>query len=344
VAEPRFYDRLGPRTITEIAALSDAAISDSGAGDIKVDAVAPLAEAKAGSVSYVESAKFLAAAEDVDLQGAVVIATEALAEALSERGAIVMVHAAPRAAFASIAASLFRPRRVASAESIDPSASIAADAVIAAHAVIGPDVEIGAGVFIGPGAHIGPGCRIGAGSVIGANASISCTEMGEGCQILAGAVLGEAGFGVAVAGTSVIDIPHLGIVRLGNRVTVGANSCIDRAVFGETRLGDGVKLDNLCHIAHNVSVGASVLMPAFAGVSGSTTIGEGVMFGGRVGVSDHVDIGAGARVGGNSAVMNDVPPGETYAGAPAQPIRKHMREVAELRRLVKSKDKSKKGG
>ena len=324
--------------------MSDAAISDSGTGKTKVDAVAPLQQARAGAVSYVESSKFLVAAEDVDLSGAVVIAPDALGDALGERGAIVLTHTAPRAAFAAIAASLFRPRRVTSAQAIDPSARIAEDAVIAAHAVIGAGAEIGAGVFIGPGAHIGPGCRIGGGSVIGANASISCTDMGRDCQILAGAVLGEAGFGVAVAGNSVIDIPHLGQVRLGDRVTVGANSCIDRAVFGETRLDDGVKLDNLCHIAHNASIGASVLMPAFAGVSGSTTIGEGVMFGGRVGVSDHVDIGAGARVGGNSAVMNDVPAGETYAGAPAQPIRKHMREVAELRRLVKSKDKSKKGG
>ncbi|WP_300529716.1 UDP-3-O-(3-hydroxymyristoyl)glucosamine N-acyltransferase [Maricaulis sp.] len=344
MADPRFYDRLGPRTITEIAALSDAAISDSGAGETTVDAVAPLGEASRGAVSYVESAKLLAAAEAADLDDAVILAPEALKDALVERGAIVLVHAAPRAGFAAIAASLFRPRRIAGPEAIDQSAKIAPDAVIAPNAVIGPDVEIGAGAWIGPGAHIGPGCRIGEGSVIGANASISCSDIGRECQILAGAVLGEAGFGVAVAGSTVIDIPHLGMVRLGDRVTIGANSCVDRAVFGETRLDDGVKLDNLCHIAHNVRVGRSVLMPAYAGVSGSTTIGDGVMFGGRVGISDHVEIGEGARIGSNSAVMNDVPAGETYAGAPAQPIRRHMREIAEIRRLVKSKDKSKKGG
>ena len=180
--------------------------------------------------------------------------------------------------------------------------------------MIGAGASIGEGAVIGPNASIGPGCRIGRFTTIGANVSISCADIGEHCNILAGAVIGEAGFGVAVSGGTVIDVPHL-----------------------------GCKIDNLCHIAHNVRIGDACLMPAFAGVSGSTRIGDGVMFGGRVGISDHVVIGTGARIGANSAVMADVPAGETYAGAPAQPIRQHMREIAEVRRMVRARAKSRSG-
>ncbi|SDM69005.1 UDP-3-O-(3-hydroxymyristoyl)glucosamine N-acyltransferase [Maricaulis salignorans] len=343
MADLRFYQGLGPITITEVAALSGAAISDSAMGAMTLSDVAPLEAAEAGKLSYAESPKALNAHAAGALDGVFLIVPPDLAGVAGAMGALILTHRAPRQAFSRIGSHLFSLRGFDGTERRHPEADCHPSARIAPGAVIAAGASIGEGVSIGPNAAIGPGCRIGRFTSIGANVSISCADIGEHCNILAGAVIGEAGFGVAVSGGSVIDVPHLGTVRLGDNVTVGANSAIDRGVFGETRIGDGCKIDNLCHIAHNVSLDAACLMPAFAGVSGSTRIGRGVMFGGRVGVSDHVVIGDGARIGANSAVMADVPAGETYAGAPAQPIRQHMREIAEIRRMVRARAKARTG-
>lgn len=339
MADPRFFDRLGPLTVTDIAALSGAAISDSQVGE--VDDVADLASARAGAVSYLESEKFLSQLEGKPLEGVALIIPAKLAEDERLTGATLLLHDAPRAAFAKVATALFQLKQAGFDAAVASSARIASTARIAVGAVIGEGADIAEGVIIGPGAQIGPGVRIGSGTRVGANASIICSDIGENCNILAGAVIGEAGFGVAMSKDGAIDVPHLGQVILGNNVTIGANSCVDRGVFGATHLGDGVKIDNLCHIAHNVTVGPNTLMAAFAGVSGSTTIGERVMFGGRVGVADHIDIPSDVIVGGGAAVMKSLPSSGAYSGIPAQPLRDYMREVAEIRRLVRAKNKKK---
>ena len=339
MADPRFFDRLGPLTVTDIAALSGAAISDSSGGE--VEDVADLADVRPGAISYLESDKFFGLLDGKSMRGIVLLVTAAFAGDERLAGATLLVHDNPRAAFALVANHLYTLREAGFGDADASSARVDASARIAATAVIGEGAVIGANVTIGPGAHIGPGVTIGTGSRVGANASVICADIGENCNILAGAVIGEAGFGVAMSKDGAIDVPHLGQVILGNNVTIGANSCVDRGVFGATHLGDGVKIDNLCHIAHNVTVGANTLMAAFAGVSGSTTIGERVMFGGRVGVADHIDIPSDVIVGGGAAVMKSLPSSGAYSGMPAQPLRDYMREVAEIRRLVRAKNKKK---
>lgn len=340
MADPRFFNRLGPLTIGEIAALSGAAIADSGSADLAVNGVASLDAVSAGHLSYAEGKAVIPA----DCSGAILICSDALADPATSAGAVVLTHKAPRTAFSRAATRLFALRAFETGPAIHATAQVSSDAMIAPNAVIGADAVIGAGAQIGPAASIGPGCHVGAGTRIGSNATILCASIGQDCNILSGAVIGDSGFGVAVSGEGVVDVPHLGDVVLGDRVTVGANSTIDRGVFGSTRLGDDCKIDNLCHIAHNCSIGRNVLMAAFAGVSGSTRIEDNVMFGGRVGVTDQVTIGEGARLAANAAAMSDVPPGVTYSGAPAQPIRQHMREIAEIRRMMRAKDKAKRGG
>ncbi len=342
VAEDRFYDRFGPLTVSEIAALTGAAISDSGAGDHLVHDVAPLDALAAHTLGYIENAKLLKAAGEIRLDGVVLFAPEELSDGIAATGATHLVHAAPRAAFAQIAGRLYRLLENDGEGAVHPEAQIADSAKVSPFAVIGAGAVIGEGVRIAPYAVIGPGCRVGAGSRIGANASLRCTDLGENCNILAGAVIGEAGFGVAMSKEGAIDVPHLGRVELGDDVTIGANSTIDRGVFGATRLGDRCKIDNLCHIAHNVQVGENVLMAAFAGVSGSTRIGRNVVFGGRVGVADHITIVEDVTVGGAAAVMADITEAGVYAGAPAKPLRQHLREVAEMRRMVKAREAGKK--
>lgn len=337
MADPRFYDRLGPLAVSQIAALSGAAISDSAEG--QVEDVADLAAVKPGALSYLESDKFVGLLDGKSMQGIVLLVPPKLAQDERLTDATLLVHDNPRAAFARVANHIYTLREAAFEARVAATAQIDAAARVAVNAVIGDSAEIGANVTIGAGAHIGPGVRIGAGTRIGVNVSVICADIGENCNILAGAVIGEAGFGVAMSKTGSIDVPHLGQVTLGNNVTIGSNSCVDRAVFGATSLADGVKLDNLCHIAHNVSVGENTLMAAFAGVSGSTTIGRRVMFGGRVGVADHLDIADDVILGGGAAAMKSLSEAGAYSGMPAQPLRDHMREIAEIRRLVRSKNK-----
>lgn len=338
MADPRFFDRLGPLSLQEIAALSGAAISDSGQGGHQVSSAVPIREGTPGALSYADNALALG---DGSLQGVAVIVTDALANTAAGLGAIILTHSAPRTAFARALAALAAPRSAASTQRIHETAEIAPDAVIAATASIGPDARIADRVRIGPGSVIGPGCHIGAGTIIGANVTVLCSDIGADCNILSGAVIGEAGFGIAVSDSGTIDIPHMGQVEIADKVTIGANSCVDRGLFGPTRIGEGTKIDNLCHIGHNCTVGRNVVMAAYGGISGSCVIEDGVMMGGRVGTHDHITLHAGARIGGNSAVSRNVPAGETWLGSPAQPIENEMRQIAALRRLMRATRKKK---
>lgn len=323
-ADPRFYERLGPLTAGDLAARIGA-VCDGDAGAPVHDVAAPEAVSE-GALVFLTRAP----ADTLAAPGCVVIAPDSAASRIN--AAAVLIHASPRAAFARAAALLLRLRLHEGAALIAPSAHIDPAARIAPGAIVGPDARIGAHALIGPGAVIGPGVTIGDHTRIGARATVLCTLVGQNCDISAGAVVGEAGFGLAYETGAIVTLPHLGRVILGDEVTIGANSTIDRGMLRDTILGKGCRIDNLCHIGHNVTVGHHAVMAAFAGVSGSVDIGPGAQFGGRVGIADHLSIGAGARLAADAAVMRDVPAGETWAGSPAQPLKSFMRETAWLRR------------
>lgn len=207
-------------------------------------------------------------------------------------------------------------------------------------------------VVIGPGSVTGAGTRIGEGTIISANVSIGenvtigkdCVfhpgvivmdgcVIGDRVVLHANAVIGADGFGFAPSKTGALRIHHVGNVVLGNDIEVGANSCIDRAVFGSTTVGDRTKIDNLCQIGHNVRIGTDCIIAGLAGIAGSTTIGNGVTLAGSVVVNDHISIGDGVTVGGNSAVIKPIPAGETWLGSPARPVNEFRKHMALLKRL-----------
>jgi len=152
-------------------------------------------------------------------------------------------------------------------------------------------------------------------------------------MIQPGAVVGSDGFGYAWNGRKFIRIPHTGRVVLGDGVEVGANTCIDRGVIGDTVVASGVKLDNLIQIAHNVRIGAHSIMASQVGISGSTEVGRGCRFGGQVGIAGHLHIGDGCSIAAKSGVAGDLPAGGTYAGIPAMPHRVWLKVSALMRRL-----------
>ncbi len=188
---------------------------------------------------------------------------------------------------------------------------------------------------IHPSVHIGPGVVIGAGCEIGPNSVITNTVMGKNVKIGACTVIGGDGFGVAAGSAGdVLPVPHIGRVLIGDRVSIGSNSCVDRGQLGDTHIGDDCQIDNLVQIGHNCELGRGCLLAGRVGLSGSCKLGEGVMMGGSAGLADHVTVGAGARLAAFAGVMHDVPAGETWSGIPAMPIRQHMKIVAHTKRAV----------
>jgi len=217
---------------------------------------------------------------------------------------------------------------------IDVTASLAEDVDVGPLAVIGKQVNIG------PGSRIGEGCIVEDGASIGASCTLhSRAIVGASCQLgndvilQAGAVIGSDGFGYAWTGREHLKIPQTGRVLLEDSVEIGANTCIDRGAIGDTVIGQGVKLDNLIQIGHNVKIGAYSIMASQVGISGSTVVGQGCQFGGQVGTAGHLHIGDGCKIAAKSGVPGDLEAGGTYAGIPAIPHRLWLKVSAIMLRL-----------
>lgn len=331
--DTRFYEALGPFSVRALAPSEEL----GGDADRLIQSVAAADRAGAGDLCYYDAKKGAVLASS---PGACII-PPALAH-LAPNAAALILSERPRSLFARLAPKLLRPRGFETSKAaIDPTAKLEDGVRLDAGVVIGPGAHIGADTEIGPNSVVGPGVAIGRRSRVGAGVSIAFALIGDEVNILAGAVIGEQGFGVAGDASGPVDVPHLGRVIVQDRVTIGANSCIDRGVFDDTVIGEGAKIDNLCHVAHNCRIGRGVLIAAFGGISGSTEVEDGVTMGGRVGVADHRKIGRGATLAGGAAVFQDVPAGEVWSGYPAKPLRKWLREAAWLSRKAGARDEGK---
>ncbi len=245
----------------------------------------------------------------------------------------------PYLAYARIADSLFPYADlvpgVHETAVVASSARVAESAEVCAAAVIGDECVIGERVQIGAGAVVGPRCVIGDDSRIHANATlVQDVHTGTRCIVHPGAVVGSDGFGNAMSDSGWVKVPQLGGVRIGNDVEIGANTTIDRGAIDDTVIGNGVRLDNLIQIAHNVEIGDHTAMAAFTGISGSTIIGKRCMFAGRAGVVGHINICDDVMVGGATMISKDIrEPGFYTASFPAEKARDWKRMVARFRHL-----------
>lgn len=334
-ADARFFERLGPLSAGELAALCGAELVGDAA--LAVTDVNTPDRAGAGELF------FLAKGADAPQPGegaCAIVAGADAAEALAGPAA-VLIAKDPRAAFGRACAALLRARDHMGADWVHPEADVHARARLGPGVMVGPGAVIAAEAEIGPGAVIGPGVVIGPRCRIGARAVVRCAVLGADVEILSGAVIGEAGFGLAQDHAGLLSMPHVGRVMIEDEVVIGANTTVDRGMIRDTVLRKACKIDNLCHVAHNCEIGEYAVMAAFSGVSGSVTVGRGAQFGGRAGVADHLRIGDGARLAAFAGVMKDVPDGETWAGSPAQPIQRFMRETVWIRRQAAGKGRGK---
>ncbi len=202
-------------------------------------------------------------------------------------------------------------------------------------AVIGPGAQIGAGTLIGANAVVGPQVCIGRDCSIGPGATLACALLGDRVIIHPGVHIGQDGFGFAMGPRGHLKVPQIGRVIIQDGVEIGAGSTVDRGANRDTIVGEGTKIDNLVQIGHNVVVGRHCILVSQCGVSGSCVLEDFVAIGGQAGLAGHLRIGAGAQIAAAAGVMNDVPAGERWGGAPAQPLREFFREVAAVKKLAK---------
>ncbi len=219
-------------------------------------------------------------------------------------------------------------------------------AVIDERARIGVNVQIGPYAVVGRDSSIGDNTVIESHAVIERNATVGAdchllehsvirhgSRIGDRVIIHAGAVIGDDGFKYEVAGGRLRKIPQVGVVVIEDDVEIGANATIDRAGFHETRIGARTKIDNLVHIAHNVTIGSDSIVVAQVGIAGSTKVGRGVMIGGQAGLKDNISIGDGTKIAAGSGIAYSAKPGSELMGAPAIPMADFLREMKAIKRL-----------
>eukprot|EP00743_Colponemidia_sp_Colp-15_P005267 GILK01005666.1.p1 GENE.GILK01005666.1~~GILK01005666.1.p1 ORF type:complete len:274 (-),score=11.35 GILK01005666.1:318-1139(-) len=211
---------------------------------------------------------------------------------------------------------------------------------------VGNNTDIGVGAVIAPGVQIGANCRIHANAVlgedvvvgddchIGAGCSLANCTMGNRVVLQPGVRIGQDGFGFVPTANGNQKKPQLRRVLIEDDVELGANCTVDRGSHRHTVIGEGTKLDNMVHVAHNVRIGKHCLIAAQCGVAGSVTIGDRVHMGGQTGVAQHLSIGDGARIAGKSGVMQSLEGGKEYGGIPAVPLTLWKRQVIRIKQLI----------
>lgn len=325
--------------ISELAQHIDGSIS--GSGEIEILGVAGIREAGRGDVSFIANPRYAPEAAGTGASAVIV------AEDWSDDCPAVLIRVKnPDAAFAK-AAMLFYVPLARPASGVHPSAVVAPDAELGADVSVGPLCVIESGARIGAGTVISAQCYIGCKSVIGEHSFLypqvslrESVKIGARTIIHNGTVVGSDGFGYSVDSAGVrTKIPQIGIVEIGDDVEIGANVTIDRARFGKTKIGNGVKIDNLVQIAHNVIIGDHVVIIAQTAIAGSTHIGSKVIIAGQAGVAGHLSVGDGAVIGAKAAVTKDVEPGAYMIGVPAMPAAKFKRAQAGIVLLPKLKER-----
>jgi UDP-3-O-[3-hydroxymyristoyl] glucosamine N-acyltransferase len=254
------------------------------------------------------------------------------------QSAILSPH--PREMFASALLLLFPPRPVQ--PGVHHTAVIETGAAIHPTAELGAHCSLGRNSRIGPATRIGPGCRIGDDVQIGADCVLHAavvlydnTRIGDRVILHSGCVIGADGFGFTPQNGAWVKFPQVGFVQIEDDVEIGANSCVDRAALGRTRVGRGSKLDNMVHVGHHCDIGCNVVIAAQTGLSGGVVIGDGAIIGGQVGVGDKARIEPGVILGSGSGVLTSkiVHAGEPLWGTPARPLRQYLEQLALFARL-----------
>lgn len=299
---------------------------------VQLTGLAPADHARAGELTFAENAKYFTAAEQSQASAVLV------AEPYTSASKVLIRVPNTRVAVARLLPVFFPGEQLASG--IHPSAVIADTAAIDPTAHIGPNCVIGERVRVGArsvllsGNDLQADCQVGDDVCLFPNVVLyRRTQLGHRVTIHAGTVIGSDGFGYVLDGGSHRKVLQLGHVIIQDDVEIGANSAIDRGTFGPTVIGQGTKIDNLVHIAHNVTIGRHCIIMGQVGFAGSTRLGDYVVVASQSGIADHLTLGHQVIVGAKSGVMRDVPDRGRVLGTPAAPDREAKRQMIALQHL-----------
>ncbi len=309
-----------------------------GDGEVPITGVSHLEDATEGEISFADGPAVQSLADSCRAS-ALIVPPE-----VEVKHKPFIVTEDPRLAFSKVL-ELFAPDR-------RPGSGVHPTAVLGKNVSLGQNVSIGAHAYVGDGTIIGddtvihPLAYVGPEVLIGRNCSIHPqvfigprVQCGERVIIHAGASVGADGFGYLQTDHGHRKIPQIGTVILEDDVEIGANSTIDRATVAATRIGEGTKIDDQVHVAHNVVLGKNCLLCGQVGVAGSTTIGDNVVMGGQAGVNDHVEVGSNITIAARASVFGDLDEEGIYSGYPAAPHQEQLRSIAHVRRLPRLKDR-----
>ncbi|MFL6448658.1 MAG: UDP-3-O-(3-hydroxymyristoyl)glucosamine N-acyltransferase [Bryobacteraceae bacterium] len=321
------------RTVSEIAAICEGDIE--GDGGLLITGANSLESAKETELSFVANSKALTLARS-SRAGCLLVPKD-----FAENGTWARIRVAnPRVAFVRALASLYPPPKHEAG--IHPSALIASTAQISKTASIGAFVTIGEHTSVGEQCVIGAHCSIGSSVSVGDRTALrpnvtlyDGVRIGSRVLLHSGCVIGADGFGFALVQDHYEKFPQVGTVEIEDDVEIGASSCVDRAALGVTRIGEGTKLDNMVHIAHNCQIGRHVVIAAQTGFSGGVTVGDYAVIGGQVGVGDKATIESRAVVGSGAGILTSarVGAGEPVWGVPARPLRQHLKGLAYIGKI-----------
>lgn len=301
-----------------------------------VRGVANLSQAGEGDVSFLNSDKFAAFLPTTAASSVLVKESD-----VQPCAASLIVVKDPYLAYAKVAtylsAELYRQEGIHSSAMVDESAVVHKTAYIGPNVIVEAGAEIAEGVTLTANCYVGKNATIGKNSTIKANVSIYAdTEIGERALVHCGSVLGSDGFGLANDAGEWVKIPQLGRLIIGNDVEIGANCAIDRGAIDNTIIHDGVKIDNLVHIAHNVEICDHTAIAGCVGIAGSTKIGKHCTVAGAAAITGHIEIGDNVHIGGMGMVTKSLTEAGHYSsGLPAEPTAKWRRNVVRFRQMDK---------
>jgi UDP-3-O-[3-hydroxymyristoyl] glucosamine N-acyltransferase len=302
--------------------------------DAEVTGVAPVGEAAPGQVTFLSNPKYARQARET--KASAIIAKEAIPGA----GCAFLLTPDPYFAFAC-AVELFHPKGVY-APGVSPQACVHPAASLGKDVHVGPFVSVEEGAVVGDRVALHSGVYVGKGAVVGEESVLyprvtlyEGVRVGKRVILHAGCVIGSDGFGFAPTPQGYRKIPQVGTVEIGDDVEIGANTTIDRASLGITRIGSGTKLDNLIQVGHSVEIGRDTVIAAQVGIAGSARVGNRVMIGGQSGLAGHLTVGDGVMLGAKTGVAASLSADETrvWSGVPAMPHKTWLKMVTLLPRL-----------
>jgi UDP-3-O-[3-hydroxymyristoyl] glucosamine N-acyltransferase len=320
-------------TVRDIVALSGGELV--GDSSLQITGAASLTEATPGEISFFGNRKYIGALRKTRASAVFVPAdfTESITAAQIRVSN-------PTKAFEQVVLQ-FAPKPITfaagvhSSAVVDPSARLGERVSIQPHAVVEAGATIGDDTIVGAGSYIGHETTIGSACLIYPLVTVrERSRIGSRVIIHSGTVVGADGFGFEMIDGRQQKIQQLGIVQIDDDVEIGANTTVDRARFGRTWIQEGVKIDNLVQIAHNVVIGKNSVIVAQTGISGSTRVGERVMMGGQVGIVGHLEIGDGTAIGAQSGISKSTQ-GGAWFGSPAVPLAEAKQQIAWVHRLGK---------